>query len=58
MKTIDKLIAVMLTLASLGMLAKPAIAFQPVSVPEPGVLSLLGLGGVVALVLFIRNRHK
>lgn len=30
----------------------------PATVPEPGILELLALGGVVAAVVGIRNRRK
>ena len=41
-----------------GLVAGPALAFEAIPAPEPSVLSLLGLGGAIALVLFIRNRRK
>jgi len=38
--------------------AAAASAGVPNAVPEPGVLELLALGGVIATVVAIRNRRK
>ncbi len=38
--------------------AASAYAGIPNVVPEPGVLELLALGGVIAAVVAIRNRRK
>jgi hypothetical protein len=35
-----------------------AIAGTPVALPEPGALSLLGIGAVAALAIWARNRNK
>lgn len=39
-------------------LASPAVYAGISRVPEPGTVELLALGGVVALVIGIRNRRK
>jgi PEP-CTERM motif-containing protein len=39
-------------------LASPAVYAGVGRVPEPGTFELLALGGVVALVIGIRNRRK
>lgn len=44
--------------SAFGLITGPVMAFEAIPAPEPGVLSLLGVGGVVALILFIRNRRK
>jgi hypothetical protein len=54
MKNTGKLIAVLV----LGTLAGPALALAPVPVSEPGVLSLLGLAGVVAGAVALRKWRK
>jgi len=38
--------------------ATVAGAGEPVPVPEPGIVELLALGGVVAVVVAFRNRRK
>lgn len=40
------------------LVAASASAGAPTAVPEPGVLELLALGGVIAAVVAIRNRRK
>lgn len=54
MESIRKLILALIT----GCLAGPVLAGEPVPVPEPGILALLGLGGIVVAVAAFRNRHK
>jgi hypothetical protein len=50
----DRLIVAMAALLT----ATVAGAGEPVPVPEPGIIELLALGGVVAVVLALRNRRK
>ena len=38
--------------------ASTAYAGEIIAVPEPGVLELLALGGVLAVVIALRNRRK
>jgi hypothetical protein len=42
----------------LSLLSYPAFADFQGQLPEPGVLELLALGGLVAAVVGIRNRRK
>ena len=35
-----------------------AFAGEPVTVPEPGILELLGIAGVIGAVVAIRRRRK
>ena len=42
----------------LAMLAGPAMATLSISVPEPSILSLLGIGIVIGLVIAINKRRK
>lgn len=58
MKMIGRRIAAACALLGLGLAAGPALAFEAPAIPEPGVLSLLGVGGAVALVIILRNRRK
>jgi hypothetical protein len=44
--------------AAFMLAATSASAGVPTPVPEPGVLELLALGGVIAAVAAIRNRRK
>lgn len=44
--------------AAFTLTAGAASAGVPTAVPEPGVLELLALGGVIAAVVAIRNRRK
>ena len=46
------------TLFSLGVFCGVAYAGRPVDIPEPSVLSLMGIGGAVALVVYIRNKRN
>lgn len=39
-------------------LASGAAFAGPVTIPEPGVIELLGIGAVAALVVAIRKRRK
>lgn len=55
MKTKTKCFAIC---TGLTLLVEPAMAFTTVPVSEPSTLSLLGLAGVAALVIAIRNRRK
>ena len=46
-------------LAFLFTVTESAFAFAPINnIPEPGVLGLLVAGGIVGVVLAIRNRRK
>jgi hypothetical protein len=58
MKPIDKLLAMSYVLFGGALLSAPAVATVTIDVPEPGVLSLLGLGGVIVIAMTIRNRRK
>ena len=40
------------------LLTSPATYAGATAVPEPGTFELLALGGVIALVLAVRNRRK
>ena len=42
----------------LAVLAGPAMAGKPIVVPEPSILSLLGIGIVIGLVIAINKRRK
>ena len=46
--------------ASVGAVLVPGLAWAGLSnaVPEPGMFELLSLGGVVAVVIGVRNRRK
>lgn len=58
MKIIKQLTAVSCAVLGLGLTTSPALATGITVVPEPGVLSLLGVGGAVALVMYFRSRRK
>lgn len=58
MKVTCKPFGVVCAILGLGLAAAPALATGITDVPEPGVLSLLGMGGIIALVMMIRNRRK
>jgi hypothetical protein len=58
MKIIKQLTAVSYAVLGLGLTTSPALATGITAVPEPGVLSLLGVGGAVALVMYFRSRRK
>ena len=45
-------------LASLVLAATPALATTVPTVPEPGIMALLGFAGVVAAIVAIRRRRK
>lgn len=47
-----------LVLTGLLVTATPACAFITPTVPEPEVLSLLGIAGVIGIVVAIRRRRK
>lgn len=47
-----------LTVAVACVLAAGAAFAGPLTVPEPGVLELLAIGGVMAAVIAFRNRRK
>ena len=53
-----KLCRLLGALAGLVLASSPVLAGDPIQVPEPSVLSLLGLAGVVAVVAAIRHRKK
>ena len=57
MESVNKLIARSCAVFGASLLSAPVMAAVTIDVPEPGVLSLLGAGGVVALVMYIRKRH-
>ena len=58
MNTLNKLFATACAVFGLALTAGPALATVSADVPEPGVLSLLGVGGVIAFALYIRRRRK
>ena len=59
MKNIRIAIVQSIPLALLALAATPALAGQPpISIPEPGIMSLLALGGAVMVAIGIRNRRK
>lgn len=47
-------------LITLGLtaMAGAANAFSATPVPEPGILPLLGIAGIIAVAFVIRNRRK
>ena len=42
----------------LWLAAAPALAGTPVQLPEPGVIELLAISGIVGLAIAIRKRRK
>jgi len=58
---IAKLVLSVIPFMSLFLAASPALAGLPPpmgNIPEPGILSLVGLGGVVLAAIAIRNRRN
>jgi len=58
---IAKLVLSVIPFMSLFLAASPALAGLPPpmgNIPEPGILSLVGLGGVVLAAVAIRNRRN
>ena len=47
-----------LALGALALTTGPAFAFLSPNVPEPSILSMLGLAGVIVAVVAIRRRKK
>lgn len=58
MKCIYRLIATLYSVFGLGLVSAPARALELHPTPEPGMLALLGVGGVLVLAAAIRNRRK
>lgn len=58
MHTFYKIVAVSCTAVGVALTAGPALAAVSVSVPEPGILSLLGVAGIITAIVANRRRFK
>jgi hypothetical protein len=55
---INRMLSSLAGILCLVTMSMPAFARTVGTVPEPGVLGLLGIGGVAAVAIALRNRNK